>query len=96
MVVSCLENRKKTTCSLTRGSVQPELNSCWCTSRHHLGPLLFLLYINDIVSEKGSNIRLFANDTSLFIIFEHPNNAEDILNLDLEKMSLGSNLVGYI
>ena len=33
-----------------------------------LGPLLFLLYINDIVTDIGSNIRLFADDTSLFII----------------------------
>ena len=37
-----------------------------------LGPLLFLLYINDIVNDIGSNIRLFADDTSLFIIVEDP------------------------
>ena len=62
-----------------------------------LGPLLFLLYINDIVSEIGSSIRIFADDTSLFIIVEHPDTAADIFNLDLEKsVSLGSNLVGYI
>ena len=30
-----------------------------------LGPLLFLVYINDIVSELNCNIRLFADDTSL-------------------------------
>ena len=30
-----------------------------------LGPLLFLLYINDIVIDIGSNICLFADDTSL-------------------------------
>ena len=29
-----------------------------------LGPLLFLLCINDIVKDIGSNIRLFADDTS--------------------------------
>ena len=32
-----------------------------------LSPLLFLVYINDIVEEIGSNIRLFADDTSLLI-----------------------------
>ena len=36
-----------------------------------LGPLLFLIFINDIVTEIGSNIRLFADDTSLYIIVEH-------------------------
>ena len=33
-----------------------------------LRPLLFLLCINDIVKNMGSNIRLFADDTSIFII----------------------------
>ena len=33
-----------------------------------LGPILFLVYINDIVTDFGTNIRLFANDTSLYII----------------------------
>ena len=43
-----------------------------------LGPLLFLLYVNDIVQDIGSNIRLFADDTSLFIIVDDP---------DLDKIS---------
>ena len=60
-----------------------------------LGPLLFLLYINDIVTEIGSNIRLFADDTSLFIIVEHPNTAAEILNPDLEKnFKVGKILAG--
>ena len=37
-----------------------------------MDPLLFLLYINDIVSDIGSNIRLFADDTSLFRVVENP------------------------
>ena len=35
-----------------------------------LDRLLFLLYINDIVTEIRSNIRLFADDTSLYIIVD--------------------------
>ena len=35
-----------------------------------LGPLLFLLYINNIVEDINSPIRLFADDTSLYIIVD--------------------------
>ncbi|MCG8049110.1 MAG: reverse transcriptase domain-containing protein [Candidatus Thiodiazotropha endolucinida] len=52
-----------------------------------LGPLLFLLYINDIVTEIGSNIRLFADDTSLYIVVDNPNTAAEVLNTDLDKIS---------
>ena len=36
-----------------------------------LGTLLFLLFISDIVNDIDSNIRLFADGTSLFIIVEN-------------------------
>ena len=51
------------------------------------GPLLFLIFINDIVTEIGSSIRPFANDTSLLIIVDNPDSAAQILNADLETNS---------
>lgn len=53
-----------------------------------LGPLLFLLYINDIVNDIGANIRLFADDTSLFIVVDNPIAAAACLNTDLGRISI--------
>ena len=52
-----------------------------------LGPLLFLVYINDIVENIGSHIRLFADDTSLFIIVDDPITSAARLNSDLDKIT---------
>ena len=51
-----------------------------------LGPLLFLLFINDIVVDIGSNIHLFADDTSLYMVVDNPDTARELLNLDINKI----------
>ena len=52
-----------------------------------IGPLLFLLYINDIVTDFGLNIRLFADDTSLYIVVDNPVEAANSLNNDLDNFT---------
>ena len=52
-----------------------------------LGPLLFLVFINDIVNDIDCNIKLFADDTSLYVIIENPLLDCNSLNRDLETIS---------
>ena len=46
------------------------------------------MYINDIVEDIHSSIRLFADDTSLYIIVEEHLRAADQFTSDLSKMHL--------
>jgi hypothetical protein len=52
-----------------------------------LGPLLFLIFINDITHViRRCNIRLFADDTCLFVEVDEPAEAAAILNDNLEEI----------
>ena len=50
-----------------------------------MGPYLFLLYVNDIVDNISCNIRLFADDTSVFTVIENADSVK-FLNEDIYKI----------
>ena len=70
-------------------------NSSWTNvhagdpQRSILGPLLFLIYINDLSDNLTSNAKLFADDTSLFSEVHDDNTSAKELNNDLKKIMIG-------
>ena len=50
-----------------------------------LGPLLFLVYVNDLTENLNSNAKLFADDTSLFSIVADEALSNSYLNDNLKK-----------
>ena len=52
-----------------------------------LGPLLFLVYINDLEDGIKSSIKFFADDTSLFSVIRDPLVSANELNHDLDLIS---------
>ena len=56
-----------------------------------LGPLLFLVYINDLEKYIKSNVIFFADDTMLYSIVKDPKLSASDLNHDLEKINQWAN-----
>ena len=71
-----IDGRQSSPCSVTSGVPQGSV----------LGPVLFLIYINDIISNIHSQLRLFADDC---LIYRPIHSAEDhrILQKDLDTLS---------
>ena len=65
--------RRNVTTSVPQGSI--------------LGPLLFLIYINDLFGYLSSKAKLFADDTSLFSVTHEITTSANKLNNDLKKIS---------
>ena len=52
-----------------------------------LGPLLFLIYIDDLENNIKSNVKFFGDDTMLFSIVKDPTTSADELNHDLQNIT---------
>ena len=55
-----------------------------------LGPLLFLVYVNDLPNNINSQVKMYADDTSLLLPSKNIDAARQILNEDLETLHLWS------
>jgi hypothetical protein len=66
----------------------PKHLECGVPQGSVLGPLLFLVYINDITDDLESDCFIFADDTSLFeIVKKNIHRATDLLNRDLDRIN---------
>jgi hypothetical protein len=82
LLKSYLENRRQI---VVIDGVKSELKpvTAGVPQGSRLGPLLFLIYINDIVDNLESDIYIFADDTTLSYSAKSPELATEVLNRDL-------------
>ena len=64
-----------------------ELAKSGVSQRFVLGPLMFLIYINDLPDNIQSTCKIFEDDTSLFSHVFNKDTSQDELNNDLQKVS---------
>ena len=81
-----LSKRKKRVVLNGQCSSWADIHAC-VPQEFILGPLLFLIYINDLSNDIKSNCKLFADDTSLFPVVHDIDASANDLNHDLEKIS---------
>ena len=89
LFASYLTNRKQVT--VIDGSKSDEKTvKAGVPQGSRLGPLLFIIYINDVTANIESDILMFADDTSLLVSGKSPEETSKILNRDLARIATWS------
>ena len=86
LLTDFLSNRKQRVVLNGQVSTQTSINA-GVPQGSILSPLLLLIYINDLSDNLSSNVKLFADDTSLFSVIHDINISAGELNEDLKKIS---------
>ena len=55
-----------------------------------LGPLFFLVYVNDLTDNLQCDVKLFADHTFLFTVVENETISAQNMNRGLDKISLSA------
>ena len=51
-----------------------------------LGPILFIIYINEISSNLTSTVKIYSDDTKVYCVISEPEVDPSVLQLDLNKL----------
>ena len=66
-------------------------NQSWCASGFNSWFIIFLIYTNDLLDNPESNVMLFANSTSMFLVVSDSMKIFQKLNKDFDKVGLWAN-----